>query len=390
MARPPFISLVAEEPYRVLFPLGIVTGLIGVGLWPLWVAGLLDVYPGLAHARLMTEGFFTAFILGFLGTAGPRMLEARHLSLRLWILIGACWAAAQIFSLLNWHNWAEGAFALTIALFLVAMFKRIRTRSGMPPAGFIVVLVSLILAIPAALTQMPLLQRNFSSVPVGVWLSGRAFLVEGYILLPILGVAPFFFGRFGGLAPSHFPGDTARADPKWKRQTTITAITAALILLALLAKVNGWPRSGATLQAVVTAGFILTQVPFRYHKSATIARIAQCALIALFAAPLIEAFLPGERIAWRHLLLIGGFQGTVLVVGSWVIFAHAGQRERLGGKSHLLRIIGVCLLIAIISRVAAEFLSSIYNSHLVYAALFWIAATLAWLLILLPRLREEG
>ena len=70
-------ALWAEEPFRVLFPLGLFLGAVGVTLWPLYVLQVINYYPGTAHVRLMIEGLMGSFIIGFLGTAGPRLLEAQ-------------------------------------------------------------------------------------------------------------------------------------------------------------------------------------------------------------------------------------------------------------------------------------------------------------------------
>ena len=63
----------------MFFPLALLTGVIGVGLWPLFYSGLYPIYPGISHARIMAQGFMGGFILGFLGTALPRMLSSRPL-----------------------------------------------------------------------------------------------------------------------------------------------------------------------------------------------------------------------------------------------------------------------------------------------------------------------
>src|ERR1051326_3829139 len=68
-----------KEPFRVFFPAGVLSGIIGVLLWPLHFWHVVSFYPGPAHVRLMAYGFFGAFILGFLGTALPRMLSAKVL-----------------------------------------------------------------------------------------------------------------------------------------------------------------------------------------------------------------------------------------------------------------------------------------------------------------------
>src|SRR6185503_20355920 len=68
-----------REPFRIFFPAGVLAGIVGVSLWPLHFANVLELYPGLGHARIMVYGFFGVFIFGFLGTAMPRMLSARPL-----------------------------------------------------------------------------------------------------------------------------------------------------------------------------------------------------------------------------------------------------------------------------------------------------------------------
>ena len=69
------------EPFRMFFPLGVFLGLVGVAIWPLYFGGFLEMYPGTGHTRLMGQGFFGAFIFGFLGTALPRMISAKPFSI---------------------------------------------------------------------------------------------------------------------------------------------------------------------------------------------------------------------------------------------------------------------------------------------------------------------
>ena len=71
-----------REPFRIFFPAAVLAGLIGVGLWPVMLLGWTENYPGPSHARLMVQGFFGGFIIGFMGTAMPRLVEARPLSAR--------------------------------------------------------------------------------------------------------------------------------------------------------------------------------------------------------------------------------------------------------------------------------------------------------------------
>ena len=80
VAAPPNSSAIYfAEPFRIFFPLGLFLGAIGVALWPLFVWHAIAFYPAQAHVRLMIEGLMGSFIIGFLGTAGPRLLDASSL-----------------------------------------------------------------------------------------------------------------------------------------------------------------------------------------------------------------------------------------------------------------------------------------------------------------------
>src|SRR5215211_7055464 len=68
-----------REPFRIFFPTGVLAGIVGVSLWPLYFTQVTELYPGVGHARIMACGLFGAFIFGFLGTAMPRMLSAKPL-----------------------------------------------------------------------------------------------------------------------------------------------------------------------------------------------------------------------------------------------------------------------------------------------------------------------
>ena len=84
--------LLRSEPFRLFFPLALLVTIGGVALWPLLHFGMIGIYPGTMHARVMTAGF-GGFLLGFLGTATPRLLDAPPL--RRWELatLLLCWLA---------------------------------------------------------------------------------------------------------------------------------------------------------------------------------------------------------------------------------------------------------------------------------------------------------
>jgi uncharacterized protein involved in response to NO len=60
------------DPYRVLFPLGLATGIAGVSVWPFYYFGITEGYSGRTHAFVQICGFLYSFAAGFLLTAIPR------------------------------------------------------------------------------------------------------------------------------------------------------------------------------------------------------------------------------------------------------------------------------------------------------------------------------
>lgn len=385
------ITAVASEPYRLWYPLGIGLGMVGVALWPLWSLGLVPIYPGPAHVRLMIEGFFTAFILGFLGTAGPRMLGVPTLSPRLWAGLLVLWLGGHLATLANLGDVAELAFALTLLIFLISLIRRLGARDGLPPPGFVLVGVALVGAIFAALLQLTWLQRWGHDWPAGFWRFGRSFLVEGYVLLPILGAAPFFLGRFGGLPPAHPDGDGPTPDARWWRQARLCLWVGLGLIGAWGLQAAGFVRVGALLQSGLTAWFVWTQIPWRYPRPvSTLGQIAQISLLCLVLAPLAKAMWPAERLAWAHLLVIPGFQWMVVCVGTWVVFAHAGHKARLMKPWPAMLACSALWLIATLVRIVAEFQLEARSAWLDSAAGLWLVASAAWLILLLPRLREDG
>src|SRR5690348_4847137 len=90
------LDLVRYGPYRLLFPIGVLCGLIGVGHWLFWSLGWVAEGRTFFHATLQVQGFLTCFAVGFLMTALPRFLGAAPASL---FEVGCVLAASLAFIL---------------------------------------------------------------------------------------------------------------------------------------------------------------------------------------------------------------------------------------------------------------------------------------------------
>ena len=181
-----------EEPFRAFFPLGFSIAVVGVLLWPLFFWQVIPTYPGIMHARLMTEGFMSCFIFGFLGTAGPRVLSARHFSrgevLRLVALIVAATAA----HLVSRHAAGDALFLLALLLFARSLARRFLAREDSPPPNFALVGLGLLNGVVgAALVAFCETTNRYPDL----YRLGSSLLNVGFVLLPVLGVAPFFLRR---------------------------------------------------------------------------------------------------------------------------------------------------------------------------------------------------
>ncbi len=125
-------ALWVAEPFRIFFPLGLLLGAIGVALWPLFVWHAIVFYPAQAHVRLMIEGLMGSFIIGFLGTAGPRLLDASPLLAVETCALLVLQIASAFLHLTQRQTVGDIVFLVLLLLFLGMMARRARetTRSA--------------------------------------------------------------------------------------------------------------------------------------------------------------------------------------------------------------------------------------------------------------------
>ena len=201
-----------EEPFRLFFPAAVLVGFLGVMLWPMYFAGLYPNYPGISHARLMAHGFFGGFILGFLGTALPRMLSVPHFSRHeIGVFLGLY--AVMVTAHLAGRNVLGDGFLLCLLIaFTWRAGIRFARRNDLPPPGFVLLPLAFGCAAAGAILSLVGIDPE-ASAP---WMTlQRLLLYQGFVLLPILGVGAFILPRFFGAASRHeFPESTS-PPPGW-------------------------------------------------------------------------------------------------------------------------------------------------------------------------------
>ena len=234
-----------EEPFRVFFPVGALLALLGVALWPLYYAGLLAEYPSVLHARLMIEGFFASFIIGFLGTAGPRITSApifpgrRCCSCSRSIFSPpACTSAARIGPVIF-----SSSFCL--ATFAVILGQRFVQRAASPPPNFALVALGLLNGMVGALL-LAFYQNQLYAAPYRI---GANLLEQGFVLLPILGVGPYLLARLLNLSRTDALPESRVLPTGWGPRAAFALTIGLTIDATFVAETYGWPRSAGWLRA---------------------------------------------------------------------------------------------------------------------------------------------
>src|SRR5437899_5288466 len=253
------LSDLGREPFRIFFPAGVLAGITGVGLWPLYFGGLTQFYPGIGHARIMACGLFGGFILGFLGTAMPRMLSAAPLRaievfplVLLHVAMVACFAFAKIFV-------GDVLFLLLLTGFAGCMAVRARVRKDTPPPGF--VLVGMAFGCAAAGGVLAVLLQRVDQPDVFRVTLQKLLSYQGFVLLPILGIGPFILPRLFGMDSAHDFPESRRPPAGWGRKAVIAFAAGALIVGSFFCEASGWHRTAHAVRFATTLVYLLIEMP---------------------------------------------------------------------------------------------------------------------------------
>jgi len=362
----------ASEPYRLFFFSGAVWSIIGVALWPLYYAQQIGFYPSFVRARIMIEAFGAAFVVGFLGTAGPRMATAPKLTpLELFGLF-ALHQACGISHLTLHMAWGDGFFiALLGSLLLFLVVRVMKLRKEAPPPQLFLALTGLICGITGA---SMLLSSATLLDPQRLRLA-NLLLYQGLLLPPLLGIGAFVFPRMLG---GEFGDPKTAAQSRTKLIRTIVA--AALLVGSFFLEACGLVIPGYALRALVTAGYLLLEVGWKTTQTGSLTTGLLWSLILGWLGLALAGFFYTQHVSVEHLLYIGGFGMLMLIVGSRVLFGHSGDLDGFFVKSKWVRLLIFLGVLAAITRWTPAWVPSTTVSHHIYAALTWALLALFWLI----------
>lgn len=362
----------AAEPYRLFFASGALWSIIGVSLWPLFYAQQIGFYPNFVHARLMIEAFGAAFVVGFLGTAGPRMATAPKLTPLELFWLFALHQASAISHLRLQHAWGDGFFvALLVSLLLCLVIRVVKFRKEAPPPQMLLALTGLACGIcGASLLLSPATLMDPQRLRLASLL-----LYQGLLLPPVLGIGSFVFPRMLG-------GDFG--DPKTAAQSRtklIRAIIAALLLVgSFFLEAFDQVMPGYALRAIVALAYQLMEVNWQTKQAGSLTTGLFWALGLGWLGIVLAPFHYVQHVSIEHLLYIGGFGMLILVVGSRVLFGHSGDLEGFFVRSKWVRFLIFLGILTATTRATPAWVPSTTVSHHIYAAWTWAVLAALWLL----------
>lgn len=358
-----------SEPYRLFFLSGILFSIAGVAMWPLFFSGHFPFYPGVSHARVMIEAFGGAFVVGFLGTAGPRMLSAPRLKPWELVVLFALHLGNGLCHMRGLTLWGDVLFLALLTSFAASLGTRLLLfRKEWPPPAMLLAATGLACGIAGTMLW---LNPAWLEQPEIRRLAGL-LLYQGFLLGPVMGVGIFLFPRLLG--------------GEFGENVTFRRMTLAAVALLASFAVEVWihPAAGQILR---TAAFIfaLAHVPWRRAKDAvspgTLANALRFLCLPLALLGLVApVFSPLQHIALEHLLFVGGFGLLCLIAASRVLFGHSGSLELFAKGSWIARGIVFATVLAALTRASANFMPKIMISHYEYAAWSWAAGAALWAL----------
>jgi uncharacterized protein involved in response to NO len=389
-ASPRFWPLVAAgEPFRLLFPLGAFFALLGVALWPLYIWNFSGLYPGQIHARVMIQGFLASFVFGFLGTALPRLLGTPKMTLYETLGFAAALVAGVVLHLSGRLFDGDLVFLLTLLIFLAAVGVRFMMRQDTPPPGFVLAGLGLLCALVGAVF---FLLPQWAPAQASPWRMSmaRLLLFQGFLVLPVMGIGAFLLPRFFQQRSRHAFPESYFVPSGWWTRAALALACGAAVLVGFGLEAAGHIRWGTGLRAVAIAGYFVSEIP-RLRNAGGGGTLALGVRIALFCIPAgyaLMAIWPERTASWLHVVFISGLGLLTLVVATRVVFGHSGQSALFSAPLISVRILCALVVLAMLTRVSADWMPAVRLNHYAYAAVVWMVAVLVWAIAVLPSVRK--
>jgi len=382
--------MVANEPYRIFFPVALFAGVVGVLLWPLFYWQQLSYYPLYSHARLMIEGFVGGFVIGFLTTALPKMLSAKPL--RIWqvLLLLALFISFCTAHTLGHMRTGDGLFALTMVLSIFWLLMRLVKGRSVPPPGIALTAMGLFCGIFGAAWS-----ALFGFTGDMHWtLFSQRLLYQAFILLPLLGVGGFIFPMILGTPNNHARLGGPKMSKEWKTKVAESALLGTLLIFTYWIEVHGQLKMMSWVRVALCGVWITKESGWLSRKKAkgVMPFSLRAGIVCLLGSMIATGILNENKIALDHMLYMGGFGLITMMVATRVIYGHSGQGDKFQKWiKPLIWCVGL-LLFGMATRVSADFMDHINDhikvSHHIYATGCWVVVSIIWGIAVLPSVKK--
>lgn len=377
-----------KDPFRVFFLLGWIFAILGVLPWISFAWFDQSSYPGGFHAVVMSRGFMSCFVFGFLMTSIPKFTETEPATS--WELAAGLTSVVASAFLARFGNGLESSLLTIAQIALVVVFigRRFLKKKNNPPGTFFFLATGLVLGAAGSIIEIISLYQP--TVFDGEWhLLGRLLSFYGMILAIVLGIgARLFPGILGWV-------EIVQAQrQRYERPVSYLSVVpldvwigVVLFLVSFIIESFYFEQAGRVIRAS-----LVTYVAMRYWKLYRFPPKANWMKVSLMisawtvvAGEWLAAGFPGLGVDGKHLVFIGGFALLSFLVGARVTLAHG---EGLAAESRRLPYIPLTalILVAAATRVGAHWTPTSYVPHLAYASVIWLLGVASWGVFFAPRL----
>jgi uncharacterized protein involved in response to NO len=368
------------DAYRVLFPLGVLFGVLGVSVWLAYAFYPGIEYPAKIHSELMMGAFLFSFAAGFLMTAIPKMTASFPAENRELAIAGGLSLAAAASTLANRVEIFYLVNSISILGLIVFFIRRFLARTKPIPPFFPFVLFGLVSGLSGSII---LCFSKLIEFDPALEFFGRKLFFEGMILFLVLGIGSRLIPVISGRGVMDQPG----------LNSVIKNLSLSGMLIASFAFESlGWRLAGG-----VSKVFVVSWIAYFgwgiFSRSKTKSRLAfgmRTSGAMVWGGLVMSLVQPAFAVHWMHLAYVAGFGLMTLTVASRVTLAHGSYDLIFESKSKSLWVIGGLIFASAATRVAAPFVGAGYTMHLVYAAILWITALAIWGAVFLRRIFWKG
>lgn len=360
-------------PYQIFFPIGVLSSLVAISIWPFHNMNLFDAPVMFIHSRLIVGGFIWSFIIGFLMTAIPKMSGTRAAN-RFEVLLALALISSQI--ALSWTIETKWFYLTNIILILFLMYfaiSRILKAQKSIPVFFSHVGIGMLLALAGAVYHF-----NHNNI-MGIHLYHL-----GSVLLLVLGIGTRFFSFLSGL-PSLFEGESLKPRLIFHSLGVLTAVS---LFLA------GKGESFAYLVLFVISLVYLFYIWKIQRPSNRPSALKLCVRLVALSIPLgfFMAWMhPQNYLVWFHIIFIGCFTVIIYAVATRVTLAHGSYSLEIENAAGCLWWMLSFFVLSIVSRICYTFSPAHLKSmFLLLAVSFWVLAIASWCYTFFMKMLRPG